>query len=441
MISLTNFFNTFLFKIITGFFSLLFAIPSLPSGLWKTLPTASEDFTPVVRFVVCSDVHLEGEGSDNNNEEHFRKLFDAAYSYSESQSYSALDAIIVNGDFTGRGRDDQYELFNSIVNEKIKGSTQLICTLGNHEFIDYRDYDPTITYTKYKQYICEDVDRHVVINGYHFVCVSYSDDAYTFTDKTDWLSTEIESAIADTPDKPVFVFNHPHPFGTVYGSVNWGDLDLRTTLSKYSQVIDFSGHSHYAANDPRSIWQESFTAVGSGCVAAQMSCLDYLTGGDDVEGESGAFWIVEADKDGNVRLKLYDVVCDCFFDEADYYLENTSNLTGRRYTWNNLKSLDTKPEFPDDAKITASKDENGNVILSYPDAAGYYPAESYKINVYNGLKSVVSGTYDSNYARAVRNGMNTNLGQIESGTYTVSITPYSPYAKAGKAITGEITIS
>ncbi len=51
---------------------------------------------------------------------------------------------------------------------------------------------------------------------------------------------------------------------TVVGSENWGVANLTDTLSKYPQVIDFSGHSHFPMKDPRSIYQGAFTALGDG---------------------------------------------------------------------------------------------------------------------------------------------------------------------------------
>lgn len=447
MISFTNLFNGMLFKIITGFFSFCLALPSLPAGTHKELPKADDTFTPVVRFAVVSDIHLNGKENDVNAER-LKDLFTDSYAYAESQAYNKLDAVLVCGDFCNGSSeenaseivDSQYESFNKVVGENMRDETELLCVIGNHEFINFRDYDPHIAYDKYQKYINEDLDRHLVINGYHFIGVSYDDDAYHFTGKKEWLKQELDKATAESDGKPVFVINHPHPFATVFGSVIWGDLDLRTVLSQYSNVIDFSGHSHYAANDPRSIWQESFTAVGSGCLAAQMSSLDYLTGGTDVAGDSGSFWIVEADKDGNVRLNLYDVVNHAFFSETNYLLKNGNFATDRAYTWSNMKSHDTAPAFPEGATVEATTDEAGNLILSYPDAAGYYPAESYKINVYSGMKSVASGSFDSNYARAVRNGVTTNVGKVASGTYTVTITPCSPFAKEGKAIKAQITV-
>ena len=67
------------------------------------------------------------------------------------------------------------------------------------------------------------------------------------------------------PDLPFFYFQHPHPKDTCYGSWAWGhDGGLVTRLlSSYPNAIAFSGHSHYSLTDERSIWQDSFTSVGT----------------------------------------------------------------------------------------------------------------------------------------------------------------------------------
>lgn len=440
MFSIKNIFNLTVFKILTIVFSTVLAFSSLQVGINKYLPPVPEDFVPVVRFAVLSDIHISSENETDLNAIHFDNFFKDLYDYSDKSDYKKIDAILVAGDMTARGQDEQYRMFNKILNENIKDETNVICVLGNHEFIAYRDDDPKVGYEKYKEYINNEVDRHEIINGYHFIGVSYSDDAKTFKTKKQWLKNELDKACNDTPDKPVFVFNHPHPFATVYGSVNWCDITLKNVLSKYPQVIDFSGHSHYAANDPRSIWQGSFTAVGSGCLAGQQTNLDYLTGGQDVPGETGTFWIVEADAEGNVNLKLYDVVSHELFEDINYYLPNTTYIRNHYYTWNNLKSLDTCPEFPDNSSVNAEINNDNSVSIHFPDASGYFACESYKINITKGLSSVWSGSVDSNYTSANRNGVSVNVGNIGEGTFEVSVMPVSPYAKTGNILSGTIII-
>ncbi|MBQ6117732.1 MAG: metallophosphoesterase, partial [Clostridia bacterium] len=369
------------------------------------------------------------------------ELFDDSYAYAaDSETYKGLDAVIVAGDFATNGKPEEYQLYNSIVDAHIKEGTQTLEVLGNHEFIAYRDEDASVAYDVYKEYVCQDVDRHDVINGYHFIGVSYDDDGKYFTHKLNWLKKQLDAAVADDPEKPIFVYQHPHPFSTVYGSVNWGNTGVRSVLELYPQVVDFSGHSHYASSDPRSIWQGSFTAVGTGSLSAYMSNLNYTSGDEDAPGESGGFWMVEADKDGNVRLRLYDIVNHRFFRNVDYYLTDLNNRFNRPYSWNNSMSRDTAPQFPKNAVVSVTREEQ-DVILSFPDAAGFYEAENYKIVVKGtGIKPVWEGTAVSDYVRAGQTGVRVNLGPLEDGEYTVRITACSPFEKEGQTLTGVITL-
>lgn len=434
MFSVSAFFNQFIFKFLTLFFTVEFGVFSLLGGVGKELPKTPDNFKPVVRFTVCSDVHLNGKESDNAVK--YNSMFKDAYAYAESCEYNKLDAVIVAGDMTGGGAQEEYDQFNLINNANIKEGTQFLSCLGNHEFIDYRDEDPTVGYTMYQKNVNKDVDTHTVINGYHFIGVSYSDDAKTFNGKLSWLRKQLDIAVKDTGDKPIFVFQHPQPFNTVYGSINWGNFSIKTVLVNYPQVIDFSGHSHYASSDPRSIWQGTFTAVGTGSITTLMGNLDYISGDEDAPGESGSFWIVEADKNGNVRLMDYDVVNHRFFERNDYYLTDITKQSAHRYTWGNMKSLDTAPEFPENAKISAEINDDGSISICFPDADCFWKTEDYKIIVSNGTENVFDETVISNYVRSVSNNMNVNLGELSAGKYEVIITPYTPYAKSGDPLYG-----
>lgn len=440
MFSFMNCIGQLLSGFLTIVFTALFSLSSLLGGVNQELPKTPEDFTPILRFVVCSDVHLDCT-NDQNRETKFQAVFTDTYKYAAKSSYKKLDAVIVAGDFANRGRDEEYIRFNELVNKNIKSETQLLTCLGNHEFINYRDYDATIAYERYKALINENVDTHVVINGYHFIGVSYDDNGKTFKGKTEWLDAQLKEASKDTPDKPIFVYQHPHPTATVYGSINWSDVDIRAVLTKYPQVIDFSGHSHYTSTDPRCVWQGSFTAIGTGSTCALMSNLNYFGHDEDAPGDSGACWIVEVDADGNTRLQLWDLANHQFFEKNEYYFVNSTKPTDHKYTWGNMKSLDTAPQFPEGATITAKRNSEGNVVLSFPDATAYWGAENYKISVTKGaLKDVWSETVVSNYVRTVSDGMNVDIGDLEAGTYTVRIKPYSPYAKGGKTLKATITV-
>ena len=148
--------------------------------------------------------------------------------------------------------------------------------------------------------INENVDTDIVINGYHFIGVSYDDNGKTFSGKTEWLKERLDNATKENPNKPIFVYQHPSPTLTIYGSISWSDFDIRKVLSDYPQVVDFSGHSHYSPSDPRNVWQGEFTAIGCGSLKALMSNLNYIEGDNDAPGKSAAAWLVEADNEGSI---------------------------------------------------------------------------------------------------------------------------------------------
>lgn len=435
-----NFFSQIIAKIISSAISFVYLFTGFKSGLNGEVIEKPENFTPILRFAVCSDVHLDGD-EEQINAIRLKNLIEDMNKYSENQTYNKLDAFMVVGDFAGGGAEEEYAMFNKIVNTVLKDETQLLTVLGNHEFINYRDYDPTIGYDVYRKMINENVDTDIVINGYHFIGVSYDDNGKTFSGKTEWLKERLDNATKENPNKPIFVYQHPSPTLTIYGSISWSDFDIRKVLSKYPQVVDFSGHSHYSPSDPRSVWQGEFTAIGCGSLKALMSNLNYIEGDNDAPGKSAAAWLVEVDNEGNVSLKLYDVENRMFFKDIEYYFTDLSNTKKRTYTWTKQKSLDTTPEFPEKSEVKNTVNENNETIISFPEAKGYYEAENYKIIVKDSNnKKVFEKTVVSEYVRATDDDVTVNLGKLEKGDYKVKTTAYSPYTKKGSTLENTITV-
>ena len=215
---------------------------------------------------------------------------------------------------------------------------------------------------------------------------------------------------------------------------------MRAVLSKYPQVVDFSGHSHYNSADPRSIWQGSFTAVGDGGLTGLIGNNNYLDGNAGTTIPSSSYCIVEVDADGNVRIQVIDAYNRMAYPECDYYLADVTERSNHYYSWNNLKSFDTAPAFPENAEITLAVNDEGEAVISFPDAKGYYDAQSYSVVVRRGLRTVYAQTVLSDYVHAVDDGKSVNIGALEKGSYTVSIVPTSPYSKNGCALIGNIEL-
>ena len=437
---MSNFLSQLIAKIISSAISFVYLFTGYKSGLTGEEIKTPEDFSPILRFVACSDVHLDGT-EDQVNAERLANLIKDMYKYSEVQNHNTVDALMVVGDFAGGGAESEYAMFNRIIKENIKPQTQLLTVMGNHEFINYRDIDASAAYPVYQQMINQDVDTDVVINGYHFIGVSYDNNGKTFKGKTKWLREKLENATKEDPTKPIFVYQHPSPTLTIYGSISWSDPDIKKVLKDYPQVIDFSGHSHYSPSDPRSVWQGEFTAIGCGSLKALMGNLNYIEGDNDAPGESAAAWLVEVDKGGNVNIRLYDVENRIFFKNVEYYFTNVSDVTKRDYTWAKQQSLDTAPTFPVDSKVKNSLNDEKETIISFPEAKGYYEAENYKITVKNNDgKKIFEKTVISEYVRATDDDVKVNLGELEKGTYKVTVTAYSPYTKKGETLSTRITV-
>ena len=172
-----------------------------------------------------------------------------------------------------------------------------------------------------------------------------------------------------------------------------------------------------------------------------MGNLNYIDGDKDAPGKSGGAWLVECDEKGNVSMKLYDIENRMFFDNIDYYFTDLADKSKRTYTWKQQMALDTAPVFPAESAVNAYADENGDTIITFPEAEGYYIAENYKITV-TGEKhnKIYESTVISEYVRATDDDVCVNIGKPDSGNYTVKVTAYSPYAAEGSTLTGTITV-
>ena len=100
------------------------------------------------------------------------------------------------------------------------------------------------------------------VKGYTFFGAHWGGDAGT-PGVRDFL---VREAARLDPARPFFFIQHPHLRGTCYGDWAGGHDDGSATraLDRFPNAIAFSGHSHYALTDERSVWQEAFTSIGTG---------------------------------------------------------------------------------------------------------------------------------------------------------------------------------
>lgn len=406
-------------------------------------PEDKTDFTPVIRFVACSDSHITtaaGKGSHR-----LEKTAKLAYALADADDeYNNLDAFLINGDITNDGNIDQFAGFKVVADKYIKGETELLPIIANNH--DFRFMDKkTVAY--FSQLMDKSTDYHKVINGYHFIGISTSDvEGVNYTEEQRvWLKAQLDEAVKDDPNKPIFVSQHEHILNTVYGSSDfdgWGIDDFTDILEQYPQVVDFSGHSHYPLNDPRSVWQDNFTAIGTGALAyMELTVEDQRKVhpiGNRLEAQ---FWIVELDKDSNMRLRGIDLIEQKVL--CEYILANPADPSNREYTPEKQTARSTAPVFGEDAKLKVTK--LANIVSVKFDAAQSTSSEPvflYKVKVVNSDGEIVKSDWvlPKYYSATVEKTERLNLGLFKKGEYTVSVTAETSWGIQSEAMTANFTI-
>ncbi len=349
-----------------AFSSLLLALFQLFAPIFNLFMSApapqnpADDFTPVVRFVAASDSHITTFGDQGCIR--IAKTLKAAYAYADADAdYKNLDAIVISGDITDRGALPAFTGFVAATDAVLRNNTQRLAILGRAH--DTKTFG-TDTRKNFEAITGQDADFHKVINGFHFIGISGNDDPEIhYTDKQiEWLDKEIAKAVLDNPAKPVFVFQHEHISNTVYGSSDfdgWGMTTFANVLEKYPQVVDISGHSHYPANDPRAIWQGTYTAINDGSLAYYEFTVDEeRTYHPETLDNMCQSLIVEVDADNCVRVRVLDANAGKIV--AEYMFNNVASPLKLKYSPAVRILSSVAPVFDNDAKL-----EVKNVLGSY----------------------------------------------------------------------------
>lgn len=411
--------------------------------VWGFAPEDETEFTPVIRFVACSDSHLKtAAGVGSHRLEKTAKL---AYAIAKADNeYNNLDAFLINGDITNDGNIDQFAGFKVIADKYIKSETELLPIIANnHDFRNMKKQ--TVAY--FSQLMGKDTDYHKVVNGYHFIGISTSDvEGVNYTEaQRVWLKAQLDEAVKDDPNKPIFVSQHEHVLNTVYGSSDfdgWGIDDFSDILEQYPQVVDFSGHSHYPLNDPRSVWQGSFTAIGTGALAYMELTVENQRKvhptGNSLEAQ---FWIVELDKDSNMRLRGIDLIEQKVL--CEYIIANPANPANREYTPEKQAARSTAPVFSENAELKVTKlAKSVTVKFNAAQSTSSEPIFLYKVKVMNADGEVVKSDWvlPKYYSATVEKTERLKLGKFEEGDYTVSVTAETAWGVQSEAITTDFTV-
>lgn len=413
------------------------------SSVPSTNPPAVEygEFETVFRFLVTSDTHVSAV--TDTSASRLAQLFKSSYSYAETQDYKDIDAVVVVGDLTNHGYAYEYDAWKKVVNENIKESTRLITVMGNHEYYAALD-DLDSGEQRYSENMDPELNKHVVIDGYHFIGIStYGEGDYTAD--LDWLKENLASAASADPDKPIITFQHHHIKDTVYVSSEWyagQSKELDDIYSEYSQVLNFSGHSHGPINNPTSCYQKNYTLFGTGTLA-YFEMTTGMTYGTIPPGadQAAQFYIVEISADNRVRVLPYNLLTDDFFKTAD----GTQQLV---YEINDLKDKSTwaytdaraeasaVPVFAENAQITVGKVTSFTAEITFPQAADDDCVYSYNIVCTSaGGEKKEFNYFSEYYFEPMPETLTFTLSTLEADTeYTVDVYPVDVFGKKGECI-------
>ncbi len=390
----------------------------------ESMPVTPHSFTPAIRLIVYTDTH--------NENENVADMINTAYSlFDTSEAYKGVDAFIGLGDFSSIGTEPDYAAYTETLKSNIREETVYINVLGNHEF-KADNYNEL-----FGKYFPHEANEVFEINGFSLIAFSgeRSLTEWTFTPKSlIWLDDAINEAEKTAGDKPVFVFQHPHPFGTVYGSTIWCTPQLNPVFAGHNKVINFSGHSHFPLNDPRSINQTTYTSIGVGAMARFELDKNYIVGQHPEGYEDAAqFCVVEADADGSVRLCGYDLLSDTFF--CDYYIENINDESSYAYTYKNMKAHDEAPVFPENAEANATETENGDIRIEFTkaEAPEGFIVHEYALTIKDSTgKTIYEDNIIADYyivSDKATQGFTVPASTLPDGTYTLTVTAESAYHK------------
>ena len=234
---------------------------------------------PNLTFGVLSDVHIGGKRDAAERAEKALRWF----------ATKGVDAVLCPGDIAHSGNIRELEAFADAWHRVFPGNrkqgtgnggeVKLMISTGNHdvdawsgrwknfseekmlaERFNYRDNLEKTWQRLFNQkweliWRCE-------VKGYTFIGSQWSSLKPPIEEYFKSHASELRGA------KPFFYCQHEHPKGTCHGSYSMGDDrgESVRALSPFPNAVAFTGHSHCAISDERTVWQGAFTSIGAGCL-------------------------------------------------------------------------------------------------------------------------------------------------------------------------------
>lgn len=297
-----------------------------------------------------------------------------------------VDMILFAGDIGDLGTEFAFKTYQDAFDEVFGDNKPIIQNImGNHDYWSKNIFTYRPHRSAYQRIIGSSPWTHYVVNGYHFIGASPDSGSmqrgYKYTAK--WLDNELKKAAADSDGKPIFVITHNQPLNTSYGSEDWGDKYLGEVLSKYPNVIDFSGHVHYSLLDERSIWQGEYTVINTQSLSYTELEEGKENGTIPPDSDITPMGYIMDITDGSVtihRINFADGNIGSEEKADDVWIFPLPYQNDGRYSFDSRSALNTPPVINENSTGTAELADD-RIILSFPAAYDDDFVHSYKVVV------------------------------------------------------------
>ena len=432
---------------------LLSAAPQLFGTLVRatadSVAAGSNEVFPDMKIGVMSDLHFQvAEGTAEKTVPAMLEQYKA----------DKVNVIMITGDIGYACEAAEYEKFwaawNSVFPDK-ETAPELLVISGNHEFdravFGKESYEDAIN--RYMTVFgLTELNQHKVVNGYHFIGLNSEDESthgkYSETTTT-WLKAQLEAAVADNPNLPIFVTAHQPLPNTTYGS-EWGGKNtsaLYDVLKDYPQVVYFAGHSHYASESERSIYQDAFTCV-------DVTSLNYMSLEDGNYGyqSQGALLVTINGASKQMVIDRYKINNDA---TGALIAENpvvkikqpwTLNLPLKQseFTYTAARAEGrVAPTFAEGSAVTISDVTFASAKIAFPAATHDDYVHNYNVRIKAGDTVVVEKLINGDFYQIPEKRKatwTTTVEGLEPDTkYTVEVTAEESFGKESTALVAEFT--
>lgn len=383
-----------------------------------------------------------------------------------------VDVIMIPGDLVNNAIAEDYQYFENdlkeVYGEDETTYPEIVYTMGNHEWWDTsegRDPNAVKLYYRHARIETDKLRRktemspdekgrytygnfYKVVNGIPFFSISGENDSglissFLAEEIKDWLK-EASELPSIKNGGPIF-FSYHYAFPNVTYSFGQGSIartqELYNIIKDYPQIILFSGDTHFAGVNERTINQVDFTDINLGSssysrhVSRSVTMEDYeqfeninknsmskdlLTGEVAVNYDrTPHIHFVDVDEKGNTTINRYFSTND---PEKPKHLglewsipafSNKDNFvyTSKRYEnkeWGNKMynqdGLSWANEATMDYSISGQK-----ITVSFPDVTDYNCCEHYRIKVTSSLDEVSKYDFVSHYYKYEDNAHDYNF--------------------------------